>query len=138
MIFLKKFDIQSSDFKACAEDVNRRMNSPINSQVHKIPDRTKQTRKSGRPPKEKTDEASAAEQKTTKKRGRPPGRKSGKAQEKEPQTAMNTKSESSVLKKSDSVLEKIALAAAQAAMSAMKEPSAPRKRGRPRKIAEQS
>ena len=73
-----------------------------------------------------------------KKRGRPPGRKSGKAQEKEPQTAMNTKSESSVLKKSDSVLEKIALAAAQAAMSAMKEPSAPRKRGRPRKIAEQS
>ena len=282
MIFLKKFDIRSSDFKAFAEDVNRRMNSPINSQVHKIPDRTKQTRKRGRPPKEKTDEASAAEQKTTKKRGRPPGRKnnstlekealaakqeamdrkpesavpkkrgrppgrksdktlekealaaalaalgikpetavprkrgrppgrkgdktleneaptyaqavmdekpepkepkkrgrplgrkgdktlekealaaarealglkpepeelkkrgrppgrkSGKAQEKEPQTAMNTKSESSVLKKSDSVLEKIALAAAQAAMSAMKEPSAPRKRGRPRKIAEQS
>jgi len=75
---LDQFGIKTEYMYAFADDVNHRMNNPINSQIHKLPDSPEaQTakKKRGRPPKEKPVEEKA---KSTRNPGRPKGSKNKK------------------------------------------------------------
>lgn len=80
---LSQFGIKTSYFSAFADDVNRRMNNPINSQIHRLPDDSdmrSQRKKRGRPPKEKT---AVDESAPKRKPGRPKGSKNQKTIQKE-------------------------------------------------------
>lgn len=81
---LKKFGIKPDHFSQFADDVNKRMNNPINSQIHIMPSDTKEKKKAGRPPKEKSPE----ENKPKGKPGRPKGSKNKKTIQKEMEAAV--------------------------------------------------
>ena len=82
---LAAFGIQPGYFKVFADDVNRRRINPINSQVHRLPEKDQEPKKKrGRPPKKKlTDEVSLPIPK--RKPGRPKGSKNKKTLEREAQ-----------------------------------------------------
>ena len=79
---LGAFGIRESDFDVFVQDVNTRMNSAINSQVHRLPDDPNRyhRKKPGPKPKAKKQEAEPAEKRRP---GRPKGSKNKKTLEKE-------------------------------------------------------
>lgn len=79
---LRYFGIRREDFKVLAEDVNRRMVNPINSQKHRLPSDLPagQRRKPGRPPKKKEVPTTDSPKRGP---GRPKGSKNKKTLERE-------------------------------------------------------
>lgn len=74
---LTEFGIKNDYFRNFADDVNRRINNPINSQIHRLPEDPESpgiSRKRGRPPKKKTETAEIIKRSP----GRPKGSKNKK------------------------------------------------------------
>lgn len=85
---LKEFDIIPDDFNEIAQDVNRRITSPVNSQVHRKPEhaRSGHKKKRGRPVGSKNKKSiskSNTENEVKRKPGRPKGSKNKSTLEKE-------------------------------------------------------
>jgi len=79
---LAEYGVLPEHFKAFADDVNRRRISPINSQVHQLPDQGAPAKKRrGRPPKKKLEEELLPVPKRGP--GRPKGSKNKKTLDKE-------------------------------------------------------
>ena len=80
---LGMFGIKNSYLNAFADDINRRINNPINSQIHRLPDDPESStakKKRGRPPKDKP---ASVDKGPARKPGRPKGSKNKKTLEQE-------------------------------------------------------
>ena len=86
--FLEACNVPTKRLDKFAEEINRRMVSPINSQIHKLPetDTEEEKPRRGRPPKKKD---SAEPDKPAGKPGRPKGSKNKKTLEREALTAQS-------------------------------------------------